>query len=159
MEQSSSVYSVDLLWRRTVVASNFISIERFSRKSKSNGGINISLYGRVPATLSRRASRFSIGLFPSPLFSMRIKARRETATSPRATNQPWNSLLETPQNIPADRRNNYSLFALILSNRLDVNEYNDAKCLRVISMKVKTTGWKSTRVDEKEISETAQLNL
>lgn len=62
-------YAVDLLWRRTVVASNFISIERFSRKSKSNGGINISLYGRVSATLSRRAPRFSIGLFPlSPFF-------------------------------------------------------------------------------------------
>ena len=85
-------YAVDLLWRRTVVASNFISIERFSRKSKSNGGINISLYGRVSATLARRAPRFSIGLFPlSPFFP---RALKRTAASPRATNQPC-PLMET----------------------------------------------------------------
>lgn len=79
-------HAVDLLRRCTVVGSNFISIERFSRKSKSNGGINISLYGRVLATLSRRAPRFSTGLFPSPFFPCALK--RATA-DPRAANQPW----------------------------------------------------------------------
>ena len=46
------------------------------------------------------------------------------------------------QNI-RDRRNNYSMFVLVLTNRVGVNEYNDeGKCLRVISIKHEMAGGK-----------------
>lgn len=73
-------YAVDLLWRYTVVAGNFISIKRFSRKSKPNGSINISLYARVSPTLFPLTLGFSIDLYPLPPFFSPIKvSTRETA--------------------------------------------------------------------------------
>jgi len=73
-------YAVDLLWRCTVVAGNFISIKRFSRKSKPNGSINISLYARVSPTLFPLTLGFSIDLYPLPSFFSPIKvSTRETA--------------------------------------------------------------------------------
>lgn len=49
-----------------LVAGNFISIKRFSRKSKPNGSINISLYVRVSPTLFPLARFPSIYTLPPP---------------------------------------------------------------------------------------------
>lgn len=69
------VREVDLLRRPSVVARNLISINRFSRKSKPNGGINISLSARVSSTLFPCAGAFHRFIFnPAPFFSFFILA-------------------------------------------------------------------------------------
>lgn len=109
-------YAVDLLWRCTVVAGNFISIKRFSRKSKPNGSINISLYARVSPTLFPLTLSFSIDLYPPPHhFSRRLKW---VLAKPRASNHSgsvWNW-----QNV-YDHKNNYTRFVILLLTRHGVD--------------------------------------